>query len=377
MGALRTRGVSSQRFPPQAEGSIDRIQERFGRGAGQDRFSRYHEGMTVVDRSRKGVAGQARSAAAPTLGWERFFNLGSSPALLAGVLLGVFGCGVGCHSGGGSGKAGATQEKTYHLRGKIVSEDPASGSITVNAGDIPGFMDAMTMPYKLVQSNVISELHVGDMITADVVVDYDAAGPMSPKLDHIVVVGQARPDTKPAVQYHVPQVGDKVPDFALLNQSGKTLHLAQYKGKVVLLTFIYTRCPVADYCPRMSANFAAIDKALAADGSLYERTHLVSVSFDPKYDTPQVLRSYGGAHTGRFTAEDFKHWDFAAPSLAQLPKLEEWFDVGVTGDSSEPGNIQHSLSTILIGKDGRVLAWYPTNDWKVPDVLQQVEAAAG
>ena len=306
--------------------------------------------------------------------------LGGSHSAACALLLGLgfLVGGVGCHSGGGgAGKAGATQEKTFHLRGKIVAEDAAAGSVTVDAGAIPGLMEAMTMPYKLVQPNIMSELHVGDLITANVIVDEDAAGPMSPKLDQIVVVGQARPDTKPTVNYHVPQVGDKVPNFALLNQSDKTIHLDQFKGKVVLLTFIYTRCPIADYCPRMSANFAEIDKALAGNKSIYGKTHLVSVSFDPKYDTPQVLRSYGGAHTGKFTEEDFRHWDFAAPSLAELPKMEEWFDVGVTGDSSDPSTIQHSLSTVVIGKDGKVLAWYPTNDWKVADVLKEVEAAAG
>ncbi len=233
------------------------------------------------------------------------------------------------------------------------------------------------MSYKLVQPETISELHFGDMITANVVVDYDAAGPLNPRLDQIVVVGQARPDTKPTVQYNVPKAGDAVPNFALLNQSGKTIHLEQFRGRVVLMTFIYTRCPMADFCPRMSANFAEIDKGLAVDKGLYAKTHLLSVSFDPKYDTPKVLRSYGGAHTGKFTEEDFKHWDFAAPSVAELPSLEQYFNVGVTGDSSDPASIQHSLSTVLIGKDGKVLAWYPTNDWKPADVLKQVEQAAG
>ncbi len=300
---------------------------------------------------------------------------GCGPRFVLALGLGML---AGCHAGGGAaGTEAAKQQKTYRLRGKIVAEDAGSGKITVNAGAIPGFMEAMTMPYQLVQPNIMSELHPGDMITADVIVDDDSAGAMNPKLDHIVVVGQARPDTKPVVQYHVPRVGDAVPNFALLNQSDKTIHLDQFKGKVVLLTFIYTRCPVADYCPRMSSNFAEIDKALSENKSIYAKTHLVSVSFDPKYDTPQVLRSYGGAHTGKFTEEDFKHWDFAAPSLAELPKMEEWFDVGVTGNSSDPSSIQHSLSTVVIGKDGKVLAWYPTNDWKVPDVLKQVEAAAG
>jgi protein SCO1/2 len=284
---------------------------------------------------------------------------------------------AGCKSSGPAVPAASSQQKTFHLRGKIVAVDAAGGHITVDHGAIAGYMDAMTMSYKLVQPETISELHVGDIITANVVVDYDAAGPLNPRLDQIVVVGQARPDTKPTVQYHVPKAGDAVPNFALLNQSGKTIHLEQFRGKVLLLTFIYTRCPMSDFCPRMSANFAEIDKGLAADQGLYAKTHLLSVSFDPKYDTPQVLRSYGGAHTGRFTEEDFKHWDFAAPTVAELPTLEQYFDVGVTGDSSDPSSIQHSLSTVLIGKDGKVLAWYPTNDWKPADVLKQVEQAAG
>jgi len=268
------------------------------------------------------------------------------------------------------------QTKTFHVRGKIMEVNPANGSVTLDGGDIPGYMEAMTMDYKLAQPNVISELHAGDTITAAVVVDYDAAGPLTPKLDQIVVVGQARPDTKPKVNYHVPAVGDQVPDFKLVNQSGKAIHLAQYRGKVVLLTFIYTRCPMSDYCPRMSANFSEIDKGLAADKAAYGKTHLLSVSFDPKYDTPAVLRSYGGAHTGRFTEEDFRHWEFAAPPVDELGKLEEWFDLGVTGDSSAPETIQHSLSTVVIGRDGRVVAWYPTNEWKPAEVLKVVEQAA-
>jgi protein SCO1/2 len=126
----------------------------------------------------------------------------------------------------------------------------------------------------------------------------------------------------------------------------------------------------------MSSNFAQIDKDLAADKKVYAKTHLLSISFDPAYDTPTVLRSYGGAHTGRFTEEDFAHWDFAAPSPADLTPLEQWFDVGVTGDSKDPSTIMHSLSTVLIGKDGKVIHWYPTNDWSVPEVAARMKQAA-
>ncbi len=297
-------------------------------------------------------------------------------ALVAVMLVGL-GLGVGACRKTGETVTGHTEQKSYKLRGKIISVDVATGHVVVAHGPIPGFMDAMTMSYKLAQPNIASELHPGDLITARLLVDEDAAGPLNYRLDTIVVVGQARPDNVPKVQYHVPAAGDAVPDFKLLDQSGKTVGLQTYRGKVVLLTFIYTRCPLADFCPRMSSNFAEIDKGLAGDKAAYAKTHLLSVSFDPAYDTPAVLRSYGGAHTGKFTNEDFAHWSFAAPSLADLPKMEEWFDVGVTGDSAAPESIQHSLSTVLIGRDGKVIAWYPTNDWKVAEVLAQVERAAG
>jgi protein SCO1/2 len=235
-------------------------------------------------------------------------------------------------------------------------------------------MEAMTMPYKLVQPSELSELHPGDVMTATLLADRDAAGPDNLRLTDLVIVAEAQPDHKPAVQYHLPAAGDAVPDFKLLNQSDRMIDLKQFRGKVVVMTFIYTRCPLSDYCPRMSHNFAEIDKALAADPKLYKTTHLLSVSFDPAYDTPKVLKSYGAAYTGRFVQETFAHWDFAAPPLAELPAMEQWFDVGVT--PGENGTLQHSLSTIVIGRDGKVIAFYPTNDWTVASVLDKVKSAA-
>ena len=151
--------------------------------------------------------------------------------------------------------------------------------------------------------------------------------------------------------------------------------VSQFKGKVLLVTFVYTRCPLADYCPRMSRNFAEIDKELAVDPALYRKTHLLSISFDPAYDTPAVLRSYGGAYTGNYTKETFAHWDFAAPSEKDLPQVTQFFGVGVT--PGERKTLNHSLSTAVIGKDGKIAAWYPTNEWKPSDVVAAVKQGAG
>lgn len=271
-----------------------------------------------------------------------------------------------------TGSIATGSQKTFTIRGTVVSTD--AGGVTLDGESVPGFMDAMTMPYKLKNPGIVSELHPGDHITATVLANQDETGFHNVLLDNIVVTAQARPDYKPAVQYHVPTPGDSVPNFKLLNQSGRTIDFARFKGKVLLITFIYTRCPLPDFCVRMSRNFADIDKALAADPAIYAKTHLLSISFDPTYDTPKVLRSYGGAYTGRYTKETFTHWDFAAPSEKELPAITQFFDVGVTpGDAK---TLTHSLSTVLIGKDGKIVAWYPDNEWKPEDVVAAMKKAA-
>jgi protein SCO1 len=279
------------------------------------------------------------------------------PALCLSVCLAaVGGCRKSFPDAAGSGSV-----KQYKVRGVIVSTDAAKGQVTVDSEAIPGFMDAMIMPYTLKQPNIISELHPGDTITATLLVSHD-----SDSLDEVDVIAQAKADYKPPVSYRPLTPGDPVPDFKLLNQDGRLIHVGQFRGKILLMTFIYTRCPLADYCPRMSRNFAQLDKMLAADPPLYAQTHLLSVSFDPAYDTPAVLRSYGGAYTGNFTKERFEHWDFAAPPPAELDKVLRFFLVGATPEKDK--TITHSLSTVVITPDGKIYRWYPTNDW-TPDQL--------
>ena len=294
-------------------------------------------------------------------------------SLLCGVvlMLPLAGCHGGAHSGNGpQPQVPAAAAKQYAVKGIVVGTDPAHREVTVDSEAIPGFMEAMTMPYKVKDPNVLQDLHRGDHLNGVLLVGDD-----STLLDQIVITAQAQPDYKPQAQYHVPAPGDAVPDFHLTNQSGKQISFREFRGKALLVTFIYTRCPLSDYCPRMSRNFAEIDKSLQADPATYNRTHLLSISFDPAYDSPAVLRSYGEAYTGQYTKEKFEHWDFAAPSKSDLPKLLEYFDVGAT--PGENHTITHSLSTVVIAPDGKVAQWYPTNDWKPEEVLSALKKAAG
>jgi protein SCO1/2 len=281
---------------------------------------------------------------------------------------------VGCHSGEDAATQPASNQnfKVYKLRGKVVSTDASTGQVTLNHEAIPGFMDAMTMPYKLKDANILSELHPGDVLTADVLVSQDPNADVL--LDHIVVVAQARPDYKPAVFYHVPAPGDAVPDFRLRNQDGRAIHLAQFKGRALLITFIYTRCPLPDFCPRVTRNFAAVDSQLKASPKLYGKTHLLCVSFDPEHDTPERLRAYGATYIGSDAKSAFADWDFAVPGKPELLEMAKYFDVGITHGADD--TITHTLSTTLIGPDGKVVRFYPGNEWTVEDVLADLKHLA-
>lgn len=255
--------------------------------------------------------------------------------------------------------------KTYKLHGTVVGADPAKGETTLRHEAIPGFMEAMTMPYKLKDGNIVAELHPGDVVTADVEVSPDPDA--DAVLDHVVVVAQGRPDYKPAIEYHVPAPGDRVPDFKMRNQDGRQISLGQFKGQTLLLTFIYTRCPLPNFCPRVTRNFAAIETRLAATAGLLQRTHLLCISFDPENDTPERLRAYGAAYIGSDAKTAFAHWDFAAPQRAELGEMAKFFDLGLTIESD--GTITHSLSTTLIGPDGKVVMFYPGNEWTVDEAV--------
>jgi protein SCO1/2 len=280
---------------------------------------------------------------------------------------------AGCRSSQGPKDQPGAGVSVYHLRGKVVSTDAAHGIVVIDHEDIPGFMEAMTMPYQLKDPSVIADLHKGDVITADVLVS--KSGQQTVLLDHIVVVAQAKPDYKPAVTYNVPTAGDSVPDFKLRNQDGRAIHLWEFKGKTLLVTFIYTRCPMPDFCPLVTRNFAAINRQLTGDPKLYAKTHLLCVSFDPDHDTPAVLRAYGAEYIGADAKAAFAHWDFAAPAQPELAEMAKFFNVGMT--NGENGTITHTLSTTVIGPDGKVAEFYPGNEWTPDQVLADVKKLEG
>jgi len=266
--------------------------------------------------------------------------------------------------------------KRYPFKGRIVSIDTQAQSALINGEDIPGFMDAMAMEYKFKPSATLGQLATGDAITADVVVVEPSSKSDSAASDYwlenvkVTAHAPAAP-AAPRSALHMPAPGEEVPDFSFTNQSGRRISLRQYRGRVLLVTFVYTRCPFPDFCPRVSGNFAGIYQQLAADPAL-AATHLLTISFDPEHDTPKVLRDYAFsvAHT-RETAL-FKRWEFAAPRAADLPRIADFFALTV---KAEGGLITHNLSTTVIGPDGKVVSWYHGSDWQVSDLIKDATGA--
>jgi protein SCO1/2 len=268
-----------------------------------------------------------------------------------------------CHS------APPTAElKQYQLTGKVVSVDKPNLSVVVNGDEIKGFMGAMAMPYKVKNAADLDSLTPGDAISADLFVqgtDY--------WIQNIKVTQKstAAPD-KASSELKIPVAGQQVPDFKLLNQNGRHISLNDFRGKALIITFIYTQCPFPDYCPRVTQKFAEINRQLLSNSTLAAKTHLLSISFDPQHDTPKVLRDYGHRSTGNQQPSAFDHWEFAAVPANQLPEMEKFFGLLV---AEEKGAITHSLSTTVIGPDGRIYRWYHGNEWTAADILHDAAAA--
>ncbi len=266
-------------------------------------------------------------------------------------------------------RSASTQPKRYALKGTVISIDKNAGTADVDNEPIQGFMEKMVMPYKIKPPDMLGQLKAGDTIAADVVVE-----PNSYWLENVKVTGHTQVPTseKPAASMHLPNPGDDVPDFKLVNQSGREISLHQYHGETLLVTLIYTRCPFPDFCPRVSHEFADIDKEIQADPARYGKTHLLSVSFDPVHDTPKVLRAYGFSCAGSKDPALFKRWEFAAIPKAELPKFADFF--ALTYEDND-GVITHSLSTAVISADGKIYRWYHGAEWAASDLLQDLAAA--
>lgn len=280
-----------------------------------------------------------------------------SAALLAAALL------AACTASGSRG-----EEKRYDLKGKVVSVDKARREVTVDHETIPGFMDAMVMSFRLKETDALNVVEAGDLIQATLVVADDGYWLENPTITKISGGGASAA----AVPGLGPQPGDEVPDVPLVNQDGRAVRVSDYRSRALLVTFIYTRCRDAEFCPLTSQRFAEMNREIAADAALRAKAHMLSVSIDPEHDTPAALRSYGGAYTQNYDAEKYETWEFATGDPREVRRLADFFGLQYYPDKDQ---VVHSLSTALIDPQGRVRKFYRGSDWQPADVLRELRAA--
>jgi protein SCO1/2 len=261
----------------------------------------------------------------------------------------------------------APEQRTFTLQGQVQSLDPPRKLVVVKHEEIKGFMPAMTMPYEAAEATLLDGLAPGDLINAQLVVFSNGA-----HLTSIRKVGTAPLEKPPAdvpdpptasAGFELIRPGEPVPDGKFLDQDGKARAFSAFKGSPVVMTFIYTRCPLPTFCPLMDRQFAALQKTLKSDTAL-ERVHLVTVSFDPATDTPPVLKKHA-----KSLDADLTRWTFLTGDRDDVDQFAARFGVSVGRALNDARDITHNLRTAIVGADGRLVKVYTGNDWSPDQVL--------
>jgi protein SCO1/2 len=193
-------------------------------------------------------------------------------------------------------------------------------------------------------------------------------------IEDLVVVkkGTPEPHATAAPRVRAVEPGGILPDVALVDQDGHPFRLADFRGKALALTFVFTRCPLPDFCPLMMERFAAAHTALVADAALRDRTHLLTVSFDTKHDTPDVLRSYGRPF--QKTRPPFTQWTLATGREDAIRRLGGALELDFI---EENRTFTHNLRTAVIAPDGRLVRLFRGNDWRPEELVSELRSAAG
>ncbi len=254
---------------------------------------------------------------------------------------------------------------SYETEGRVAGFSDEGTTLYLEHEGIEGFREATTTPFQVESPAVSDSLTMGDALRVQFTAGAGQARitDIETLPDNAVSRNPARRETEQesASESASLDVGEEVPDLALVNQSAEEIQLSDFQGQALFITFIYTECPLPDFCPLMSTQFAQLQPKLEAEFG--EDAHLLSISFDPENDTPPVLREYGRKHT-----DDFSTWTFATPTTSeQLEEAKKAF--GIT-TMERDGEIVHNLVTALIGPDGRLVWAWRGNDWTPEDLLE-------
>jgi protein SCO1 len=268
----------------------------------------------------------------------------------------------------------AAPPRVFTVKGVVKELQPDGKTAVIRHEAIPGYMQAMTMPFEVRDTNLLRGLKAGDTISFEL-----AVTPTEGWIQALTKLESAAP--KPAAQaapkpaFHFSRaleplgVGDRLPEYHFTNELGEAVRLSQFKGQVVALTFFFTSCPFPEFCPRMTSNFGQAEKQLEGMTNAPAQWHLLSISFDPTNDTPARLATY--ARTADY---DKTHWNFLTGDEDQISGLAEQLGENYW---HEEGSVGHNLRTVVVDASGHIRKIMPGNKWTVAQFVQEMVQAGG
>jgi protein SCO1 len=261
---------------------------------------------------------------------------------------------------------GCSRARQYEFRGQVLAVDRTRRELTVKHEDVRGLMPAMTMPFKVEDPRVLDELSPGDLVKATLVVR-NSNGYLSAveRTGHETVAAAA-----PLPHFDLVAPGQQVPEVHLIDESATPRVLADWRGRILAVTFIYTRCPFPDFCPRMDRQFKNAQTAILEDPQLRDRAALLSISFDPDFDTPSVLAAHA-----RQVGTDPRIWHFATGDRAAVEAFALRFGVSVIREGTAAETVTHNLRTAIIGSDGTLSAMLTGNEWTSAELIDAMRRA--
>ncbi len=256
---------------------------------------------------------------------------------------------------------------SYQVRGIVRGFAPDRSTVSIEHENIPGFMPSMTMPFSVKDEKEVASLKIGDGISFRMTVtDKDLFLDQVKKIpaSEVRVAEPTPASTVSSTASARLREGDVVPSFTLTNQNGDPVMLDTFRGQPFLLTFIFTRCPIPTFCPRIAQHFSELQQAIKSEAGAAGKTRLLSITLDPQFDTPEILLSYAQQQKA-----DLQIWTFATGAPAEIDKLTQSFAVFV---QPEGGTISHGLATVLVGSDGKVVKIWRGNSWKPSEVVDEL-----
>jgi protein SCO1/2 len=265
-----------------------------------------------------------------------------------------------------AGSCARSAAREYELEGQVLAIDRARQEITIKHGDIPRFMPGMTMPFKVRDATLLADRVPGDLVRATLVVEG-----AEPHLRTLRRIGHAPiPASTPLpTPPNSLAVGHPVDDLTLVDDTGASRRISDWRGRAIAVTFVYTRCPVATFCPLMDRQFKAVQDQVGSNDDLRGRVQLLSVSIDPDHDTPPVLARHAAA-----LHADPSIWRFLTGARADVERFGAQFGVTVLPEESGTG-IVHNLRTAVIDPGGKLATVLNGGEWTPADLIEELRRA--